>query len=400
MIKTSLIELIHRGAVIQRWNDHIRPFTGFSEIDKQAHKVFYAYVLGRCEEDAGGEIDMSMLAEGLIFEYLHRIVLTDIKPPVYHKLKKQKEKEINDWVESQLKEHIEDIEGGFSERMHRYFNEADYAEKEKKVITFAHYLATRWEFDIIYPSNLMIFDIEKTKVEVERSLADCPWFDGKKQIYQNPQIMEFVNLIGRLRFQQRWTATARIPQTSVIGHTLVVAFLSYFFSLENGYCKRRCENNFFGGLFHDLPEVLTRDIISPVKNGIEGLDEIIKYMEESQLNEIVYPLIPKHWKKEIDYFTVDEFYSRIVEDDEIKKIKTDEITKKYNEDKYNPIDGELIRVCDHISAYLEAYLSVKNGIQADSLKNSMQSLYETYKDRVIDSVNYGEYFKHFYPDKN
>ncbi|MGZ7169402.1 MAG: HD domain-containing protein [Halobacteriota archaeon] len=32
-------------------------------------------------------------------------------------------------------------------------------------------------------------------------------------------------------------------------------------------CYRRRFHNFFGGLFHDLPEALTRDIISPVKRG-------------------------------------------------------------------------------------------------------------------------------------
>ena len=51
MLTASLIDLIHKGTLIQRWNDHIRPFTGFTEIDKQAHKIFYAYVLAKCNVD-------------------------------------------------------------------------------------------------------------------------------------------------------------------------------------------------------------------------------------------------------------------------------------------------------------------------------------------------------------
>ena len=49
MIKKSLISLMYEAASIQRWNDHIRPWTGFTELDKQAHKMFYAYVLAKCE---------------------------------------------------------------------------------------------------------------------------------------------------------------------------------------------------------------------------------------------------------------------------------------------------------------------------------------------------------------
>ena len=87
MIKKSLISLMYEAASIQRWNDHIRPWTGFTELDKQAHKMFYAYVLAKCE---GESVNMIKLIEGGIFEFFHRIVLTDIKPPIYHKLVKEK----------------------------------------------------------------------------------------------------------------------------------------------------------------------------------------------------------------------------------------------------------------------------------------------------------------------
>ena len=399
MLTASLIDLIHKGTLIQRWNDHIRPFTGFTEIDKQAHKIFYAYVLAKCNVDCGGKVDMCNLIEGLIFEYIHRIILTDIKPPIYHKLIAEKGTEINKWVIEQTIDEIEAIDGEFAQRMISYFTDDEYSKQEKIIIKFAHYLATRWEFDVIYPCNTTMYNIEKTKKEVENALSSCPWFEGKIEIYQNPKILDFVNLIGRLRFQQRWTATARIPQTSVIGHTLVVAFLSYFFSVGNGYSKKRCENNFFGGLFHDLPEVLTRDIISPVKRGIEGLDELIKGIEVSQLEEIVYPLIPENWKVDIDYYTDDEFDSKIKENGVVRKVTTEEITAKFDSIEFNPIDGQIIRVCDHISAYLEAYMSVMNGVQTESLMQSMNTLLSLYKGKTIDNVDYGKYFEEFYPHK-
>ncbi len=70
-----------------------------------------------------------------------------------------------------------------------------------------------------------------------------------------------VFLVGQLGFQKRWAQTPRIPQTSVLGH-LLFRRSSPIISMEIGACPVRRYNNFFGGPLHDLPEVLTCDIVS------------------------------------------------------------------------------------------------------------------------------------------
>lgn len=392
MLNPKLISIIHKATVIQRWNDHIRPFTGFAEIDKQAHKTFYAYILAKCQAEEDENFDFNALIEGLIFEFLHRVILTDIKPPVYHKLKKQMGKEINAWVEQELNECIGSIPGGLAERFHKYFADPDYCATEKAIITYAHYLATKWEFDIIYPMNIGFYNIENTRKEVTDGLARCKWFDGKKIFSQNPRLTDFLNLIGQLRFQMRWTATARMPETSVMGHTLVVAILSYLFTTEIGGCTERKVNNFFGGLFHDLPEVLTRDIISPIKQGVKGLDEILKNIEESQIEKVVFPLVPENWTPQISYFTMDEFSSKIKENGEIKQVTSGTINEKYNQNEFCPIDGQIIRACDHLSAYLEAVLSIQNGMQGKSLIQALKNLAAIYEGKTIGSIDFSYYF--------
>ena len=336
MIKKSLISLMYEAASIQRWNDHIRPWTGFTELDKQAHKMFYAYVLAKCE---GESVNMIKLIEGGIFEFFHRIVLTDIKPPIYHKLVKEKGFQIDNWVLSELEEHMDGIGGGFFERMKKYYLDKDYASLEKQILKAAHYHASNWEFKIIYPMN---------------------------------------------------------PQTFVMGHMLVVAILSYFMSLElDNPCRKRLENNFFSGLFHDLPEVLTRDIVSPVKNSVKGLDSIISEIEDEQMREVIYPLLPPAWHREIEYYTQNEFDSKIIDDGEINMVTSDLINEKYNEDKYNPIDGQIIRGCDHLSAYIEAYMSLSYGIKSEQMQGGYDHLKGKYKDKVIGGINFGELFDYF-----
>ena len=393
MIRKSLISLIHDAASIQRWNDHIRPHNGFSELDKQAHKMVYAYILGKCEGDEN--YDPLLLIEGGIFEFLHRIMLTDIKPPVYHQLMKEKGPQINEWVLAELKARTIDLKGDFYGKMCRYFTDSRYAEKEKRILKAAHYYATHWEFEVIYSLNRNTYDIEQVKSGVEKGLADCNTFDGFSKFATNPNLQKFLSLMGKLRYQQRWSRAVRMPQTSVMGHTLVVAIMSYFVSLECGACKKRLINNFLGGLFHDIPEVLTRDIVSPVKSSVEGLDDIIKGIEGEQMRKEVYPLVPENIWNELEFFIQDEFSSKINIDGKLLKVSSDEINKKYNEEKFSPIDGELIRGCDHLSAYLEAYMSMKYGITSEQIQQGYHNIFKNYENRTIASVDFGQLFDYF-----
>ena len=87
---------------------------------------------------------------------------------------------------------------------------------------------------------------------------------------ENKDLKTFLDIAGQLRFQQRWSHLYRVPRTSVLGHMLIVAMFSYLFSYMAGASRERRINNYLTGLFHDLPEVLTRDIINPVKKSVEG----------------------------------------------------------------------------------------------------------------------------------
>lgn len=393
MINREIISIMYEAAAIQRWNDHIRPQTGFTELDKQAHKMFYAYVLAKCEGD--GSYDAVKLIEGGIFEFFHRIIVTDIKPPIYHKLVKRKGIQLNNWVLDELEASLGALDGGFFERMRRYYKESEYAEKEKKILKAAHYCATNWEFNVIYPMNSTTYGIERVKREMTEGLAECDTFLGFKYFMGSPYLKDFLSLLGKLRYQQRWSKASRVPETFVMGHMLVVAILSYFCALELGACDKRLENDFFGGLFHDIPEVLTRDIVSPVKSSVKGLDDIIKGIEEEQMEEVIFPLLPAEWHDQIKYFTTNEFSSKIKYDRDIVVVTTDEINSEFNEDKFSPIDGEIIRACDHISAFVEAYLSLCNGMSSEQMYFGYKNLFEKYENKNIGGIDFGKIFSYF-----
>ncbi|MDY6313702.1 MAG: HD domain-containing protein [Clostridia bacterium] len=394
MLSKQLILLLHQGASIQRWNEHFRPHKGFTELDKQAHKAFFMYVLHKLDDSA----DPVKLIEGCIFEYLHRVILTDIKPPVFHKMMHEKGKQINRWVLDELRGACEDIENGFYGRFEQYLLDENYAAHEKRIISAAHYLATSWEFDIVYRMSSFLYGIEDTKAQIESEIAAFFDLEAVQKYYGNYKLKNFMNLVGQLRLQQRWARCTRAMETSVMGHMLIVAIFSYLFSLKVGGCRERLCNNFFGGLFHDLPEVLTRDIVSPVKNSVAGLDDIIKEMENGAIAKSILPLIPEDWHGEIMYFMHDEFKSKYIDNGKIVFSESDEINKKFNDDKYKPIDGQLIRGADHLSAFIEAALSIHYGISSEPLANGRDSIRRTYKNKVIAGIDFGEFYTMFDDD--
>ena len=395
MLRKAFLELLYESAHMQRWTDHIRP-KGFTELDKQAHKMIIAFVLARFEEDAAvGTVQWRGLIEGGIFELLHRLCLTDIKPPVFHELMATHGEQLNLWVLKELEPKINAVGEDFGTRFEQYFSDPAYAAKEKKILRAAHYLATNWEFQIIQRLNEGFYGLSETKERIEAELEEHADLIGVQKIFLDRKLGQFINYVGQLRFQQRWAQSPRVPETSVMGHMLIVAILGYVLSREIGACERRICNNYFTGLFHDLPEVLTRDIVSPVKRSVAGLDELIKEIEHRLIDEKLLPLLPPSWHGQINYYIRDEFSNRILLEGQLKEVASGVISANYNEDCYEAVDGELLKACDHLAAYIEARLSLAHGMQSHHLREGAEELYQLYKNKHILGLDFGQYFDYF-----
>jgi putative hydrolase of HD superfamily len=392
----NLIERFYEAASMNRWNDHIRPVE-LTELDKQAHKMVLAYVIAKFEEkDRGISINWQKLIEGGIFEFLHRTILTDLKPPIFHKMMEEKAQDLNNHVLERLEDDLKGLNPDFTHKFKKYLFDSDYAHTEKRILKAAHYMATNWEFRIIYHSSPFIYGIEETKEAIENQIEDHYDLIGVQKLSLEKKSFGFVDLCGQLRFQERWAHSPRVPKTSVLGHMYIVAITSYLLSLENDSCPKRLYNNFFAGLFHDLPEVLTKDIISPVKSSVEGLEDIIKEFEDNQMKTRLFPLLPFSWRKEMKYFTQDEFENKVRLDGSIVKgISFKELNNKYNQDVYYPLDGELIRACDKLAAFIEADLSIKHGITSKHLEDGRVNIYQKFKGKKISGIDFGRLFDYF-----
>ncbi|HMK61265.1 MAG TPA: HD domain-containing protein [Dissulfurispiraceae bacterium] len=394
MLRKPLLLKIFDAANMQRWNDKIRPVE-LRELDKQAHKMVIAYLIGKFEEDQD-EFDWIEVIEGGLFEFLQRLIVTDLKPQIFYEIKKDDKRyaQLNKWVYEQLEHLISPLGDNFCRRFRDYFADA-HETLCKRILGAAHFYATKWEFDIIERTNPNGYEIPKIKKDLQEKQEKYYDLKGMQQIALYPKFRDFIDLCGELRFQLRWSHINRVPKTSVLGHMLIVAIFSYLFSCEIDACRKRRVNNYFSGLFHDFPEVLTRDIISPVKRSIAGLEELVKEYERDQMEKEVYGLIPEAWHGEMRMFTEDEFSCIVTIDGMKKKTTSEEINDKYNSDDYNPRDGELLKATDELAAFIEAYMALGNGLASQDLQDAKNRLMEKYKQKVIAGIKFGELYADF-----
>ncbi len=370
----ELIKLLFSTASIERWNDLPRPFK-FVELDKQAHKMIIAYILAHFEKN----VNFAELIKLGIAGVLYRAVLTDLKSPVYYYFRKHKGKELDEFVVNKLqnildKEMLEYV---------KKFNNINSV--EKRILSASSYLSSKWEFDFIYKFAKDTYGIEEIKKNIENELEDYYDLEGVRILSLKRKTYDFITLCGNLRFQKRWANTPRVPETSVLGHMLFVAIVSFFLTKEYGASENKFYYNFFAGLFHDLPEALTRDIIAPVKHGVTGLDEILKEYEKMIIEEKIIPLVPKHLQSELKMFITDEFANKLITDKGYKKIK--EVSKDLG------IDGSLVKVADHFAAFVEAVMSINYGIKSPELLNAVEVLEKKYEKEKIFNIELEKYFK-------
>ena len=382
-MNAKLIKLLFTTASIERWNDLPRPFK-FVELDKQAHKMIIAYILSHYEK----EVDYIELIKLAIAGILYRAVLTDLKSPVYNFLRKQKGKELDEFVVNKLKNILDDE---MLEYVKKYNNTSSI---ERRILAAASLLANIWEFDFIYNFAKNNYGIEDIKKALDYEIEDYYDLEGVKVLTLRKKTYDFISLCGNLRFQKRWANTPRVPETSVLGHMLFVAILSFFFTRMYGGVDYKIYYNFFTGLFHDLPEALTRDIIAPIKKGVAGLDEILKEYENMLIEEKILPLVPKNIQKELKILITDEFSNKLIVGDTYKKVDVAEDLLGQK-----GIDGSLVKVADHFAAFVEAIMSIKHGIKSPELISAIEMLEKRYKNRKIYNIKLEKFFnKDFFDD--
>ena len=413
-LRKSLLELLFSGSYLRRWNDKLRPVELY-EIDKQAHKLLVAWMLTVLHSrglsaSKRRKLQQTVVEQG-VFDYLFRLIITDIKPPIFYKIKENQKdfKDLSNWVLSQLEPVVKPFDVTFWERLVAYHNRRARHSPADRILEAAHLYASQWEYATIRALNLPGKEGIEDEEKIEEAfltrldaLTTGPQPVRGLDELRNPAMPlgRLAAFCGQLRFQIRWSGTPRVPETSVLGHMFLVACFAYLFSLSVEACSARCVNNFFAGLIHDLPELLTRDIISPVKKGTGTLARLVRSYEDEELERRLFaPLRDAHpdlvtWLRY--YLGQDgegvesEFDETVLVDGVARRLPSfDALHAEGNHDELDPKDGALLKACDNLAAFMEAYASVRNGISAPLLYEPLTRIRTQFRDQRLGSFSLG-----------
>ena len=410
-LRKSLLQFVFSGASMRRWNDKLRP-SELYEVDKQGHKMITAFLLYRLQcRKLGMEEQLKLgreVIEGALFDYFYRLVITDIKPPVFYRIRENEEqyRQLTDWVLGELEPRVRPLHEDFWQRLVAYHSRpvqelTGHPSTADRILRAAHLYASRWEFGLIRPLNHFDEEADEIELSFNRELQSMCSLEGVPELMAGTgnALVRTANLCGQLRFQIRWSQTPRIPETAVLGHMFIVATYAYFLSLSLGTCDARALNNFFCGLFHDLPELLTRDIITPVKRSVATLPDIIHQCEEDEVQRRIFQPLAEGGYADIRdrlryYLGLDagsEFKETIRgADGTVQEISGfDELNDNCNANRLDPKDGKLIKVCDVMAAFMEAHSSIHNGISSPQLFEAIARIRGEYGRLVLGNFNVG-----------
>lgn len=393
MLSKGFILKLFEGFSIQRWNDFIRPIE-LIEMDKHSLKMMIAYFFGKYEEEKGNKVDWEFLVKAGFFDMLKKISLSDIKSPVYKKIKEKSPdalKKLNEWAVNHYEIYMD--EKMYNE-FYSYVVDENYSDTYTlRILKAANKFSTKVEFSLLQKMGL---DKRCDKIIniIESEIGDYDDLECVKALRDDETFQELVDKVELLRYQYRWNQSPRVPKTTVLGHCMFVASLAFMMSDEIDACPKRKVNNFFAGLFHDLMEAVTRDIISPVKRATEELPDVIKDIEKEIAEEELYPFI-YYGKNEIEELLEHEFETKIILNGEKVEVTSEEINEKYNEDRYSPIDGDIVKAADELAAFVEAYQSKSHGISSKHLESGIEKIGSKYSKKKVAGINFGKLYSNF-----
>ena len=308
MVWNILRLLFTRWLSISRWNNFPRAVE-INHLDNVWFVLHVALFLAYLESKKSGQsIDQFYIMKKVIFGSFRDLVLSDI----------------NSWTKEYIKRINADI---FSELHKKSFNFLlnfdwpDYLKQDIRTIVFDH--SDRIENSIIYAakkyvwyteaeSNAAVFPfmyevpLAELALEIKAHRTKLASLD---ELMNNKQYQKYLSHINRLSFSMRWNHVHRTFPISVMSHQVIVAFISYIIGMVENENGASCdiEKMMIKAIYHDVPEVITWDIITPTKQAVDGFTLVLEEVETQMLDDYLFSYIPIHYKNYIGEYMLQPF---------------------------------------------------------------------------------------------
>jgi putative hydrolase of HD superfamily len=164
----------------------------------------------------------------------------------------------------------------------------------------------------------------KKEIEVNSKIYPSVYKDAVKNITQKlnnidiflrPEEIEKINFymdqVKRLKFSYRWNRLKKYYHISVLAHLFIVFSIAYFIGRLKNFSDKDMLELLSRALFHDIPEALTGDIVSPTKKAVPGLEDLIGDIEKDLVNNTLLKDFDFQIKEKLSKWMLNPFDGQI-----------------------------------------------------------------------------------------
>lgn len=307
-----LIELIfHRWLTIKRWNNFPR-IEDVSILDNAWYIIHIALFLSHIEEKSWKKVNREFLIKRILFWVFSKLVLSDI----------------NSWTLNYIKKIDPEIYNKFQDKVHWNLFDLDVPDFIKKDMQdVLNCTSHKLELDIIDAArkyswlqeciiNSKVFpwayDVPMEELNIDIS-AKKQKLESFKILMNNENYKTYLSQIRRLCHSKRWPWEQRKYDISVMAHLYIVTFFAYIiWSFEIANWKDYNILEFMmKWIYHDIPEVITWDIITPTKRAIPGFSQMLEKVEWQMMNDFFFVYIDKEYEESVKKYMLDPFTDEI-----------------------------------------------------------------------------------------
>lgn len=260
---SPLIESVLSGLSITRWNT----FPRVREITALDHLAFVAHVSVMIALLSGKKYDIGKILRKVLFSGFFTFTYSDVSSDVKHRLRER-----HLLLIEQLEANVIDslLAGDIPGTMKDDITKSSLRSPEDGIISFAKAWSSYYEIynnSIVYPDAYakLLKNIEARAALIQiPEMAHIFDFDPHNQT----DVERFLLVIHRLASSFRWNRSQRTTPVSVLSHTYIITFFTYCIGILEDIPADEITDMMLTALYHDIPEAITGDIITPTKKAV------------------------------------------------------------------------------------------------------------------------------------
>ena len=312
MVWNILRLLFTRWLSISRWNNFPRAVE-INHLDNVWFVLHVALFLAYIESEKSGEkLDEFYIMKKVIFHSFRDLILSDINsgtkeyikkidPDIFGKIhKKSFDFLFNFEAPSYLKDDMKAIVFDDSDRVENQIIHA-----AKKYVWYTEALSNSAVFPFMYevPLSELLSEIESKRKNLH----------SLNELMNNTDHQKYLSHVNRLSFSMRWNHVKRKFPISVMSHLVIVAFLSYIIGMIENHDggDYDIEKMMMKAMYHDVPEVITWDIITPTKQAVDGFTLVLEEVETQMLDNYLFSYISDEYKDYIAEYMLHPFSDKL-----------------------------------------------------------------------------------------